>query len=128
LGAPNGTAGTIYYQLALTNKSSISCFEQGYPGVSFVAGSDGHQVGASASRISGATPRVTLAPGAAAYSLLGIADAANFASCQQTPVLGLRVYPPDSTLALFISHNDTACANTSIVTLFIHPLAATPTS
>ena len=128
LGSPNGAAGTIYYQLALTNKSSSTCFVQGYPGVSFVAGSNGHQVGAPAARAPGATPSVTVAPAKTAYALLGIAEAGNFSNCQPTAVLGLRVYPPNNTAALFVPHNDTGCANTSVVTLTIHPLAATPTS
>jgi hypothetical protein len=95
--------------------------------VSFVAAA-GHQVGAPASSVSGATPRVTLAPGASAYALLGIADPGAFPNCQETPVLGLRVYPPDSHSALYVPHSDTACANSSAVTLSIHPLSATPTA
>ena len=96
---------------------------QGYPGVSFVAGTDGHQVGAPARRVSGPTPRVNLGPGQSADALLGIAEAGNFSNCQQTPVLGLRVYPPDNTLALYVAHSDTGCANTSVVTLSIRPVA-----
>jgi Protein of unknown function (DUF4232) len=123
LGAPNGAAGTIYYELAFLNKSSTTCFMQGYPGVSFVAGTSGHQVGAPASRASGSTPKVNLAPGQSADALLGIAEASNFPNCQETPVLGLRVYPPDNTLALYVAHSDNGCANTSVVTLSIHPVA-----
>src|SRR5690348_16940655 len=40
VGSPNGTAGTIYYLLTLRNASSSTCLVAGYPGVSFVAGSD----------------------------------------------------------------------------------------
>jgi hypothetical protein len=128
LGSPSGAAGTTYYQLALTNKSSSACVEEGYPGVSFVAGSDGHQVGAPAMRVPSATPAIPLSPGASAYALLGVGEAVNFANCQPTPVLGLRVYPPDSLTALYVPHSDTGCANTSVVTLSIHGLAQTQTT
>jgi hypothetical protein len=68
---------------------------------------------------------LVLNPGQAASATLAIVDAANFpSSCQQTPVLGLRVYPPNQTAALFVAHNDMACANTADVTLRIGPLAA----
>src|SRR5579862_8235897 len=41
LGSPNGTAGTLYYQLGLRNTSEATCLVQGYPGVSFVVDADG---------------------------------------------------------------------------------------
>ena len=125
LDSPNGTAGTIYYQLELRNTSGSSCVVQGYPGVSFVAGSDGHQVGSPASRVAGSMPRVLLAPGRSAEATLAIVDASNYGPpCQLTPVLGLRVYPPDQTAALFVPHTDEACALPQYVTLRIGPLAS----
>jgi hypothetical protein len=124
LGPANGTAGTIYYPLQLRNRSASTCYVEGYPGVSFVAGADGHQVGAPASRANGITPRVVLAPGQVAAATLGIHDASAFTQppCDQTPVLGLRVYPPDQFTALFVSHRDTGCANPAVVTLTIGSL------
>jgi Domain of unknown function (DUF4232) len=125
LGSPNGAAGTVYYQLTLRNTGTSTCIEQGYPGVSFVGGSDGHQVGAAASRAPGTVTTVTLAPGASAVSTLGIVDAHNFPSdCNVTSVLGLRVYPPDERAALYVPHSDSACANTKYVTMHVGPLAA----
>jgi hypothetical protein len=126
LGAANGTAGTTYYPLALRNASAARCYVQGYPGVSFVAGADGHQVGAPATRSQGATARVVLAPGQVADATLGIHDASAFTQppCDQTPVLGLRIYPPDQTTALFVPHRDTGCANAAVATLLIGPLTA----
>ncbi len=126
LGAANGTAGTIYYPLGLRNTSTSTCYVQGYPGVSFVAGADGHQVGAPATRGQEATARVVLAPGQVADATLGIHDASAFTQppCDQTPVLGLRVYPPDQTAALFVPHRDTGCSNTAVATLLIGPLTA----
>lgn len=123
LGSPNGTAGTIYYQLGLRNTGSAVCSVQGYPGVSFVAGPDGHQVGSPATRIVNPAPRVVLSPQQQATSTLAVVEAGNFgSSCQVTPVLGLRVYPPGQTSALFVAHADQGCANSQVQTLRVGPL------
>jgi hypothetical protein len=66
--------------LQLRNVRSSSCTLYGYPGVSWVAGADGHQVGAAAERQSdnsgSAEHTVTLAPGALTSAPLDIVDAA----------------------------------------------------
>jgi hypothetical protein len=95
--------------LQLRNVGSVACALYGYPGVSWVAGSDGHQVGAAAVRqaeTSGSAEQtVTLAPGAIASAPLDIVDAAVFtpSQCKPVPVKGLRVYPPGEKAALFLS-------------------------
>lgn len=125
LSGAQGTAGTVYYQLTFTNSSSTTCTMQGYPGVSFVTGSAGQQLGAPAARITGSAPVVTLAPGHTATATLGIVEASNFgSSCQLANVDGLRVYPPNNTAALFVAHSDQGCANTADVTLKIQPVQA----
>jgi hypothetical protein len=94
--------------LQLRNTGSSPCTVYGYPGVSWVAGADGHQVGAAAQRQSNnsgsAEQTITLAPGALASAPLDIVDAAVIppAECKPVPVLGLRVYPPGETAALFL--------------------------
>ncbi|WP_433803799.1 DUF4232 domain-containing protein [Actinomycetospora sp. CA-084318] len=46
LGPGEGTtSGTVYRPLVFTNTGSSACRLQGFPGVSHVAGDDGHQVG-----------------------------------------------------------------------------------
>jgi hypothetical protein len=122
LSGANGAAGSVYYELDFLNTASTSCVAQGYPGVSFVAGADGHQVGAAASRTSGSAPQFVLNPGAVAEAQLRIVNAANYSNCGLTDVLGLRVYPPGQTAALFVPHRDQGCSDTSKVTLFISPL------
>jgi hypothetical protein len=120
LGSSEGAAGTIYYQLVFRNTGDITCFVQGYAGVSFVAGADGHQVGAAATRVAGSAPNVMLSPQQEAVATLAIVDATNFGSpCGLTEVLGLRVYPPDNTAALFVAGTNKACANTEDQTLRI---------
>ena len=94
--------------------------------MSFVAGADGHQVGAPAARGRGPGPTVVLGPGQVADATLGVHDASALTQppCDQTPVVGLRVYPPDRTAALFIPHHDTGCSNPAAVLLLIGPLTA----
>jgi hypothetical protein len=95
--------------LQLKNVGSSACALYGYPGVSWVAGADGHQVGAGAVRqadpTGSAEKTVTLAPGAIASAPLDIVDAAVFSpsACKPVPVRGLRVYPPGEKAALFLS-------------------------
>ena len=97
-----------YIGLQLRNVGSSSCTLYGYPGVSWVAGADGHQVGAAAERQSdnrgSAEKTVTLAPGALASAPLDIISAAAIppAECKPVAVRGLRVYPPGETAALFL--------------------------
>jgi hypothetical protein len=94
--------------LQLRNIGSSACALYGYPGVSWVAGADGQQVGAAATRqrdaSGGAEGTVTLAPGATASAPLDIVDAAVLpkSACKPVPVRGLRVYPPGETAAMFI--------------------------
>jgi hypothetical protein len=100
--------------LQLRNIGSTTCTLYGYPGVSWVAGADGHQVGAAATRqadiTGGAEKVVTLAPGAVASAPLDIVDAAVIpkSECKPVPVRGLRVYPPGERAALFIASSASA--------------------
>lgn len=116
----NGTAGSVYYTLRVTNRGTTPCVVQGWPGVSFVASQGGSQIGAPAARIPGSAPAVTIGPGLAAGATLQITEATNYGSaCQVTQVSGLRVYPPNQTASLYVPHTDNACANTTDVTLHV---------
>ena len=65
-------AGTSYVALDFTNTSGHSCHMFGFPGVSFVTGNPGSQIGAAASRQKTFGPEnVTLASGAVAARLAG---------------------------------------------------------
>src|SRR4051812_3746340 len=48
LGPEQGAAGSVYTPLVLTNVGPRTCELRGFPGVSYVAGDDGHQVGPAA--------------------------------------------------------------------------------
>jgi hypothetical protein len=114
LGQAEGAAGSVIAPLILTNVGSRTCEVRGFPGVSYVAGDDGHQVGPAAAMSGTRGGEVVLKPGAAAAALLQMANVANFdpAACNPTPVRGLRVYPPGDTTSLFIQRAGTGCAAT----------------
>jgi uncharacterized protein DUF4232 len=98
--------------LTFTNKGAAECTLQGSPGVSFVTGDNGTQVGAPATKEAEGGAVVPLAPGAAATSALAItnADVFDAAECAPADVRGLRVYPPGETAAVFVDHQQKACS------------------
>jgi hypothetical protein len=114
LGTPQGAAGSVIQTLILTNVGTRTCELRGFPGVSYVAGSDGHQVGPAAAMSGPRGGEVVLAPGKAAGAEMQLVNVANYdaAVCKPTPVLGLRVYPPDATASLYIERAGTGCAGT----------------
>jgi hypothetical protein len=112
-------AGSTYPAVQFTNTSSKSCVMEGFPGVSYVTGDSGQQVGGAASRSGSIGPEVTLAPGAMASAIVQMAQTANFdaGQCKPVAVRGLRIYAPDDTAALFLPFSGsqtTACSSTSI--------------
>jgi len=123
LGVSQGTAGTIYQVIVLTNTSSATCTLYGYPGVSFVTGIGGTQVGAPASKNPVvARALVTLAPGADADVLLAVHDAGAIAGCTITPVNWLRIYPPGDYGSIYVQYNTQACANNSTSIMSVSPV------
>lgn len=112
LGASEGATGTLYRALVFTNTGGRTCTIQGFPGVSFVAGDDGHQVGEPAFRVGDKGPVVTLRPGATATSPVGFVNIGAYDTevCVPTAVRGLRVYPPHERKAEFVPFDTTACA------------------
>jgi hypothetical protein len=90
----DGTAGTSFFQLEISNIGHHACTLFGYPGVSAVNGS-GKQVGLPASH-SGNKALITIAPGGTAHVVLAVTDPG--AVCAH-PVSGseLRVFAPGQT-------------------------------
>jgi hypothetical protein len=90
--------------LRFTNVGSRSCVIVGFPGVSYVAGARGAQVGAPAVRVGRIGSQVTLTPGQVASTVVSSVSVGVFdpATCRPTPVRGYRIYPPDSTASMFI--------------------------
>ena len=115
LGTSEGAAGSVYEPLRFTNTGTSTCTLTGYPGVSFVTGGSGDQVGAAASRNpQHAATTVTLAPGATAESVVQVVNHENYApaQCKATDVSGFRVYPPGDTAAAYVpfDHASSACS------------------
>ena len=112
--APAGAAaGTAYYALRLANTSASTCTLYGYPGVSFVSGVPGQQIGSAAAR----NPlypvtTVVLAPNATANATVGVAAAANYpaARCHPATAHALRVFPPGQTVAVYVPRSFAACS------------------
>lgn len=116
LGRGEGAAGTVYKPLRLTNAGDHACTIHGFPGVSYVAGDNGEQVGAAAYREGDKGEPITLDPGQTASSDVGMVNVGNYdpADCQPQPVRGLRVYPPHDTASMFVEYQRTGCANANI--------------
>jgi hypothetical protein len=114
LGGGDSAAGTTYRSVVFTNKGTRTCTMQGFPGVSYVAGDDGHQVGPAAFRSGEKGPVVTLKPGGTAFADVGFVRVENFeaADCKPTAVRGLRIYPPHDYDSLFLPNTGTGCAGT----------------
>jgi hypothetical protein len=116
LGRGDGAAGTVYRPLIITDVSGRRCVVQGFPGVSYVAGADGHQVGPAAVRVGTVGSPVTLNKGESASVDMGFVNVANYdpGVCQPTPVDGLRVYLPQDTAAKFVESPGTGCTSDKI--------------
>jgi hypothetical protein len=108
-------AGSVYSTISFLNVGPGTCQLRGFPGVSYVTGDDGRQVGAAAEMSGPRGDQVRLGPGAAAGAALQMPQAANFdaAACRPTPVRGLRVYPPGETASAFVPLETTGCAGTT---------------
>lgn len=123
-----GAAGSVEITLTFTNTSSSSCTLQGWPGVSFVGGGNGTQLGSPAALDrSSAHETQTLAPGATVNAPLKIVQAGNFdpADCTPTAADGFRVYPPGSKQAMFIAASGyTACAKAGVQVLSVQAITA----
>lgn len=114
LGPDEGAAGSVDRPLVFTNSGSRTCELTGFPGVSYVAGDDGHQVGPAAQESGPRGGEVRMAPGKSSAAPLQLVQVANFdaAVCNPTPVRGLRVYPPGETASIFVQMDGTGCAGT----------------
>ncbi|UVS76443.1 hypothetical protein Actkin_00130 [Actinokineospora sp. UTMC 2448] len=105
-------AGTVYRKLVFTNTGSRVCVLHGFPGVSYVSGEGGEQVGPAAYREGTKGAPVTLKPDGTAVAPVGFVNVRNYdaAVCKPTEVRGLRVYPPQETAAMFVALDGLGCA------------------
>ncbi|MFI5593150.1 DUF4232 domain-containing protein [Amycolatopsis sp. NPDC051758] len=116
LSTGGAAAGSVYRMLMITNIRAEPCTIQGFPGVSYVAGDDGHQVGGAAYRQGTKGDVVRLNTGQTAAADIQFVNVHNYdaAACLPTPVRGLRIYLPQETASNFVPMDGTGCASTDI--------------
>lgn len=114
LGEGDAAAGSRYRPLIFTNTGSDPCELRGFPGVSYVAGADGHQVGPAAAMSGERGGQVPITPGGRAQAQLQLVNVQNYdpADCHPAPIRGLRVYPPGDTASLFVPMDGEGCGTT----------------
>jgi Protein of unknown function (DUF4232) len=128
LGTPgNGAAGSVYYDLELSNTSNATCTLFGFPGVS--ANNGGKQLGSAAGRThSRPSTLVTLRPGGTSHVILQIADVGNYPTSACVPVRAqsLRVYPPGALASINMPFQGRfgACSRSGPVYLHVSPVIA----
>ncbi|HMH94162.1 MAG TPA: DUF4232 domain-containing protein [Streptosporangiaceae bacterium] len=116
LGAGNGAAGSTFIPIVFTNTTGSACSLFGYPGVSFVTGQGGSQIGSAAMRDPTQPARsIVVAAGGVAHAVLRVGQADNFpaAGCKPTAVSTLKIFPPGQTDALYLAFSSRTCASTS---------------
>ncbi|EME60011.1 DUF4232 domain-containing protein [Amycolatopsis decaplanina] len=107
----DAAAGTVYRKLVITNTSGHVCTIQGFPGISYVTGADGHQVGEAAYRDGAKGGPVQLNNGESAIADVGFVNVRNYdeAACKPTETRGLRVYLPQETASNFVPMQGLGC-------------------
>ncbi|MEV6905370.1 DUF4232 domain-containing protein [Amycolatopsis sp. NPDC051071] len=108
----DAAAGTVYRKLVITNSSGHACTIQGFPGVSYVTGADGHQVGEAAFRDGAKGGPIQLGNGESASTDVGFVNVRNYdeAACKPTETRGLRVYLPQETASNYVALQGLGCA------------------
>lgn len=101
-GGSDAAMNQRYTVLRFTNKGNRSCVIVGFPGVSYVGGDDGRQIGAPAQRNGGIRPQITLAPGQVASTVIHSVNGGVLPDCQQADARGYRIYPPDDTASRYL--------------------------
>lgn len=107
----DAAAGTVSYNLTLTNTSKRTCTLGGFPGVSLV-NANGNIVGSPAERATNyAEKKLTLAPNQKIKAIVSVSQPGNFTNGKcKAGATKLRVYPPnDSGYLSVASPIDTWC-------------------
>lgn len=119
-------AGTAYREIKFTMRRLGACVLQGFPGVSYVDRADA-QVGNAAGRNGLTGDLITLAYGSSASAMVGFANPGNYDPevCQPQPVWGIKVYPPDEFVPLYVQYIDeVGCGGTSVTPLSVTAVVA----
>jgi Protein of unknown function (DUF4232) len=114
----NAAAGSSYFPVEFTNTSASTCTLYGYPGVSFVSGIGGSQIGIPATENPAVSRKlITLAPGQTAHAELQVVGAGNYppSSCGLVTAHWLKIYPPNQTAPLYASFTAQACSKSKTI-------------
>jgi hypothetical protein len=117
-----GSAGTVILPIVFVNSGTALCGLQGYPGVSAVV-ANGVQLGPAASRGGRPPgPLISLEPGQTTQAIVTFINPTS--NCAHpASALGLRVYPPNQTSALFLATGAVAlCPAPAANDLLIYPI------
>lgn len=116
LGPAHGAAGSVDQTLRFTNVGDGACAMVGFPGVSYVRGDAGNQVGAPAQRTGPTDSGVVLQPGETGHADVSYTTVENYPDdeCDPTHVRGVRVYPPNDTSAMYVPRPGTGCADPGV--------------
>ena len=117
-GNGNAAAGSAYYPIQFSNTSGSACTLYGYPGVSFVSGAGGSQIGAAATRNATFPAKViSVSPGQTVHATLQVVDAMNYPSGGCGPVTAhwLKIYPPNQTAPVYVSFTAQTCSKPKTV-------------
>jgi uncharacterized protein DUF4232 len=114
-GDGDAAAGTIHFRIVFTNRSSASCYLQGFPGVAAADAGGASKVNATRDTSTTAT-RVVLAAGRSAHADLAVRNVPPSSSaCPSYPLL--LVTPPDSRRTSTIPRIVQPCADQMRVTV-----------
>lgn len=108
-----GGMSHVGVNLHFTNRSNHACQLQGSPGVSFVTGADGRQLGEPATRAAKSSGKVVvLVPTAATDAELLVTSTGPYdpADCKPEKAAGLRVYAPNDTASTFVPFAQDTCS------------------
>lgn len=105
LGQGDTSMSQTHLPLHFVNRGSAPCVIVGFPGVSYVTGDNGQQVGPPAQRDGAVGKPITLAPGQTATTIVDSVTVGVFDAnvCQPTAVRGFRVYAPDDRASMFVA-------------------------
>jgi hypothetical protein len=120
VGVPGGaTAGSVYYDLEISDTSSVACSMYGFPGVSALGPGGVHYGSPAARNVYGTEQTITLEPGDTAHVVLQITDTGNFpkSDCRPKTADALLVYAPGAYSAKTVPFSFQACSKTGPVFL-----------
>jgi hypothetical protein len=103
--------------VVLANVSGKTCTLYGYPGVSFVSGVGGSQIGKAAARDRTSAPAiVTVAPGQRASFAVRIVHTGALPASDCSPVTAhwLKIFPPENTAALYLGYTAQVCSGSAV--------------